>query len=116
MLALLFKLVYNGFMALRTSNLYGKIVVTDQAVRTVVGTSTLECYGIWGLGSKRMKRAVRVHSINNRIYVEVNVYLRFGVNIDAVIDSVRSAIKYNVQNFSGMIVEIINVKVVGIRS
>lgn len=110
------KLVYNTCMALRTSNLYGKILVSDEAVRTVVGTSVLECYGIWGLGNRKIKRAVRIHSINNRIYIEVNVYLCFGVNIDAVIESVRSAIKYNVQNFSGMIVEVINVNVMGIKS
>lgn len=110
------KLVYNANMALRTSNLYGKIVVSNKAVRTVVGMTALECYGIWGLSSKKMKRSVRVYSVNNRIYIEILVYLRFGVNIDAVIDSVRSAIKYNVQNFSGMIVEGINVNVLGIRN
>ena len=116
-------------MALYTSNLYGKILVTDEAVRTVVGATALESYGIYGLhgwdaeqpskkkhpNEKAFKRAVRVDARENRIYIEVNVVLKYGVSVDAVTESLRSAIKYNVELFTGMHVEVININVLGIK-
>ena len=119
---------YNIGMALHTSNLYGKIHVTDDAIRTVVGATALETYGIYGLHGKMheltvgktikkgtFKRAVRVDTKDNRIYIELGVILKYGMSIDAVSDTVRNAIKYNVENFTGMPVECININVLGIK-
>ena len=103
-------------MALYTSNLYGKITITDDAVRTVVGATTLESPGIYGLpGDKKFRRAIRVDARDNRIYIEVNVLLKYGVSIEAVTESLRGAIKYNVELFTGMNVEVVNINVLGIR-
>jgi uncharacterized alkaline shock family protein YloU len=115
-------------MALNTSNLYGKIHVTDDAIRTVAGATALEAYGVYGLhGNVRelivgksinkgtFKRAVRVDTKDNRIYLEIGVILKYGVSIDAVAEAVRSAIKYNVESFTGMPVECININVLGIK-
>jgi len=115
-------------MALNTSNLYGKINVTDDAIRTVAGATALEGYGIYGLQGKMheivagkfiskgtFKRAVRVDTKDNRIYIELNVILKYGVSIDVVSEQVRSAIKYNVESFTGMSVECININVLGIK-
>ena len=114
-------------MALYTSNLYGKILVTDEAVRTVVGATALESYGVFGLAgwtreekngkpnNKSFKKAIRVDVRDNRIYIEVNVVLKYDVSFDAVTESLRGAIKYNTELFAGMPVEVINVNVLGIR-
>jgi len=113
-------------MALCTSNLYGKINISSGAVRTVVGATALETSGVYGLkglmrsnGGKdtkgSLKRAVRVDLRDNRIYIEVSVALKYGVSIDAVTESMRSAIKYNVELFTGMPVEVININVLGIK-
>lgn len=115
-------------MAVNTSNLYGKIHVTDDAIRTVAGATALESYGIYGLHGKvheltagktinkgTFKRAVRVDTKDNRIYIEINVILKYGVSVDAIAESVRNAIKYNVESFAGMLVECININVLGIK-
>lgn len=113
-------------MALHTSNLYGKILITDNAVRTVVGATTMESYGIYGFNgsqdtingksaAKIFKRAIRIDARDNRIYIEVSIILKYGVSVDAVTESLRSAIKYNVELFAGMPVEVININVTGIR-
>jgi len=115
-------------MALNTSNLYGKIHVTDDAIRTVAGATALETYGIYGLHGKShelvagktvrkgtFRRAVRVDTKDNRIFIEIGVILKYGVSIDVVAEQVRSAIKYNVESFTGMPVECININVLGIK-
>jgi len=112
-------------MALYTSNLYGKILITDESVRTVAGAAALESYGVDRLAGishakgghtrKNFKRSVRIDTRDNRIYIEINVILKYGVSVDATVESLRGAIKYNVGLFSGMPVEVININVLGIE-
>jgi len=97
-------------MALKTSNLYGKIVISISAVRNVVTATASESYGVaWA-------KCGKVYAVNNRMMINARIILKFGVSIDAVIESVRSAIKYNVEHFSGMIVECVNIDVLGIQN
>jgi len=97
-------------MAPRTSNLYGKIIISNRAIKHVVTATAEECYGVaWA-------KAEKIDCEDNRINVSVDIYLKFGVTIDPVIDSVRRAIKYNVETFTGMIVECVNINVLGIKN
>ena len=80
------------------------------AVRSVVTATASESYGV------ASAKAGRVSALNNRMIINVKITLKFGVSIDAVIESVRSAIKYNVEHFTGMIVECVNIDVLGIKN
>ncbi|MBQ9716149.1 MAG: Asp23/Gls24 family envelope stress response protein [Clostridia bacterium] len=115
-------------MALRTSNGYGAITVSDEVVATIVGKLALECYGVVDkvpqkfadsvadlFRKKNDGRGVRVTTKNGRINIDVFVILKFGLSIEAVSESLRSTIKYGVENFTGMVVNTVNVHVVGIR-
>ena len=96
-------------MAPRTSNLYGKIIISKRAIKHVVTMTGAECYGVaWA-------KAGFLHCEDHRINVTVKIYLKFGVSVDPVIDSVRRAVKYNVESFTGMIVECVNINVLGIK-
>ena len=97
-------------MAPRTSNLYGKITITKRAIKHVIVATVGECYGVAAVGGTNVKCE------NNRIDVSVLLHLKFGVTIDPVIESVRRAIKYNVETFTGMTVECVNIDVLGIRN
>ena len=41
--------------------------------------------------------------------------LKYGVSISAVAESLKKSVKYSVENFTGMIVDSVNVHVVGVR-
>ena len=41
--------------------------------------------------------------------------IKYGLSIEAVSQSLRRAVKYNVERFTGMVVDDINVNVVGVR-
>ena len=58
---------------------------------------------------------MRVTTKGGRINIDVFVILKFGLSIEAVSESLRSTIKYGVENFTGMVVNTVNVHVVGIR-
>ena len=98
-------------MAVRTTNLYGKITVTGRAIRDVANQALREAYGIaYGRVS-----ALDADPDENKIYMNLRLVLKYGVNPEAICESVRSTVKYNVENFTGASVTVINTYVVGIK-
>lgn len=116
-------------MSINTYNAYGKISVTDEAIAQVAGSTALECLGIVELVSKkfsdsladvfrrnRLSRGVRVITTNERIYIDIFVFVKYGMSIEAVSNALKKAVKYGVESFTGMIVDTVNVNIVGIKA
>lgn len=115
-------------MSVNTSNAYGKISISDLAIAKIASHTALECYGIVEMVSRRFTdslaellrkdpggRGVKVTTFGNRIYIDVYVIIKYGVSISAVADSLKEAIKYKVEYFTGMIVDTVNVNVIGVK-
>ena len=73
-------------MSVNTSNVYGKISISDQAIAKVAKNAALECYGIVDTVSRRLTdslsellrkqpdgRGVKVVTSGDRIFIDVNV-------------------------------------------
>ena len=88
----------------------------------------MECYGIVEMVSRRFTdslagllkkdtggKGVKVTTSGNRIYVDVYVVVKYGVSISAVAESLEEAVKYKVEKFTGMIVNTVNVNVIGVK-
>ena len=116
-------------MAVSTNNAYGIISTSDLAIARVVAHTAAESYGIVAVASpdrrlskslsKMVKkeewgRGVKVTITANRIYVDVSVVIKYGVSIEAVAESLKEAVKYKVEAFTGMIVNVVNVNVIGV--
>ena len=115
-------------MSLRTSNKYGKISITDDAVAMVCSQVASECYGVVELVSRRLSdnlnrvwgkaqygKGIKIATVDNLMFIEVFGILKHGVNIEAVKESIKECIIYTAQTFTGMRVKHCNVNVVGIR-
>lgn len=112
-------------MAVNTNNAYGKISISDSAIAKVASHTAMESYGIVEMVSRRLTdglskkensgRGIKVTTAGNRIYIDVYVVIKYGVSISAVADSLKEAIKYKVEAFTGMIVATINVNVIGVK-
>lgn len=115
-------------MAVNTANSYGKISISDEAIAIVAGHTALECYGVVDLVAKKLSdnfamlfkkqnfnKGVKVLTVDNKIYIDLYVVLKYGVSIVAVADSLKRSVKYSVEEFTGMIVDSINVNVLGVR-
>lgn len=115
-------------MSVNTSNAYGKISISDLAIAKVASHTAMESYGIVGMVSRKFTdslsellkkdgggKGVKVTTSGNRIYIDVYVIVKYGVSISAVADSLKEAIKYKVEKFTGMIVQSINVNVIGVK-
>ena len=115
-------------MALHTSNVYGNISVSDEAVALVIKKVAMDCYGVSELVSRRLTdsilmlfnkepvgRGIKLVTIDNRIYIDIYCLIASGVNTEAVVNSLKSAITYHVENFTGMIVKSVEVHVLGMK-
>ena len=115
-------------MSVSTSNVFGKISISDQAIAKVAKNAALECYGIVDTVSRKLTdslsellkkqpdgRGVKVVTSGDRIFIDVNVIIKYGVSINAVAESLKESVKYKVERFTGMIVDTVNVNIIGVK-
>ena len=114
-------------MSVNTNNIYGKISISDDAIARIAEHAALECYGIVELVNKRFTdslsglfkkggtHGVKVTTDGDRIYIDLYVTIKFGVSISAVADSLKQAVNYKVEKFTGMLVDTVNVNIVGVK-
>ena len=88
----------------------------------------MDCYGIVEFTTKNLMDAVftflkfgskakgvKVRSVGDRITINVSVIVKYGVSIKAVVEALKESIQYKVERFTGMIVNSINVNVIGVE-
>ena len=114
-------------MSVNTSNVYGKISISDMAIAKVAANAALECYGIVDTVSRRLTdtvnevlkkqsgKGVKVVTSGDRIFIDIYVVIKYGVSINAVAESLKEGIKYKVEKFTGMIVDTVNVNIIGVK-
>lgn len=115
-------------MALHTTNVYGNITIADEAVAMVVSKVAKECYGVAELVSRRLSdnvlslfnkepvgKGIKLVTMDNRVFIDIYVLIADGVNVEAVVESLKSAVTYNVELFTGMRVKSVNVHVLGMK-
>ena len=115
-------------MAVSTSNVYGNISISDTAIARVAKNAALECYGIVDTVSRRFTdslsellkkqsggKGIKVVTSGDRIFIDVYVIIKYGVSINAVAESLKESVKYKVEKFTGMIVDTVNVNIIGVK-
>ncbi len=106
----------------------GKIIVDTDVIAKYAGSSAVECFGIVGMASVSVRdgfsKLLRMESLahgvevtieNNKLKIKMHIIAAYGVNIPAVCENLISNVKYKVEEFTGMEVADIVVRVEGIR-
>lgn len=115
-------------MTARKINSLGAIEISDDVIATMAGVAAVKCYGIVGMASKRaadglvqllgfekLSRGVVVHTDDEEITIDLFIIVEYGVSISAVAQNVIEAVKYNVENYTGLTVTRVNVSVESVR-
>lgn len=106
----------------------GDIVIDRDVLAKYAGTATTDCIGIVGMAAVNVKdgvtkllkrenaaRGVNIAINNNRIRIELHVIVAYGVSIRAVAQNVLESVRYQLEEYTGLEVEKINVIVEGVR-
>lgn len=106
----------------------GSVTVDDDVVIRIAGYTTLDCYGIVGMASKRstdgivqlmgrenLGRGVRVRSNGEKVDIDLFIIVEYGISISAVAASIIETVKYKIEKLAGIPVGRVNVCVEDIR-
>ena len=112
----------------RINNKLGEIQINPEVIAKYAGITAVECFGIVGMAAvsmkdglvKLLKKESLTHGINvdieeNHIILDFHVIVAYGVSISAVADNLIENVKYQVEEFTGMEVDKINIFVEGVR-
>lgn len=115
-------------MSVNTNNIYGEISISNDSIANFVFHSAMDCYGIVEFvphsffdkilaffKRKSFVPGVKIQANGDRIFIDVFVVVKYGVSIKAVAEALKESIKYKVERFTGMLVDTINVNVLGVR-
>lgn len=115
-------------MSVSTTNIYGQILISEEAIAKVASHTALDCYGIVELVSKGVKDSInglfaksqrvngtKVVTKGDKIFIDICVIIKFGVSLSAVAETLKLSVKYNVEKFTGMVVDTVNVNIVGVK-
>ena len=115
-------------MSASTCNQYGEIVIKDSVITQIASDVVMQCYGIIGLASKNpangifellkdnMSKGVII-KVNKKggLEIDLSVVLQYGVKITVVSENIIETVKFNLEKYTGLKVEKINVIVQDIR-
>ncbi len=107
---------------------YGEILVDADVIATYAGSVAVGCFGIVGMSAYNMKDGlfhilkkdslkygINVKIENNGISLTIHCIVAYGVSILTVSENLSEAVRYKVEQFTGLKVEKIDIVVEGIR-
>ena len=117
-------------MSIQIKNEYGAIEISNEAIATVVGNATTECYGVVGMASKNFvkdglatilgkenySKGVTL-SVNEDHKLIIDLYVVVGMNlkISEVSCEIQKKVRYVTESIFGKHIQSVNVFVQGIK-
>ena len=107
---------------------FGNIFADADVIGAYAGSVAVSCFGVVGMSAYNMKDGlfhilkkdslkygINVKIDDNRIYLTIHCIIAYGVGILTVAENLIEAVKYKVEQFTGLPVEKIDVLVEGVR-
>ena len=115
-------------MAVKTENLNGTITISNNVIANAAGIIATSCYGVVGMAvrntkdgivslikSSNLAKGIKIDVSDNEITVDLYIVVQYGVNINAICESIMHGVKYRLTDIIGMEVKQVNVNVESIR-
>lgn len=101
----------------------GEIVIAPEVLEVIIGITTAKIDGVYALrnkhfsdslGKKSEGRGVYIESKNDKVVVNIYVYLAFGINVPQVAMNIQKEVKEAVEQATEIVIDDVNIHVVGI--
>lgn len=106
-------------MAIKLETGRGDIRITNRVILSMIASITTSCYGVMGLaiGGKKLRsdsvnhlsKGIKIKVDNSKLFVDVHIITSYGVNMNTVSESIRSNIKYQMEDMTGVEIGAVNV-------
>lgn len=115
-------------MAIMINSDLGEVYIDNNVIASIAGAVANKCYGVVGMAAKSKKdgivsllkmenisRGIQVSTLDNGIVINMSIIVEYGVNINAICDSIINNVKYKLEHNTGLKVNKINVQVESVR-
>ena len=115
-------------MATKTETKYGTIAISNNVIANAAGVIATSCYGVVGMAIRSPKdglvsllkpsnlaKGIKVTIENNEVTVDMHIVVQYGVNINAICESIMHGVKYRLSEIICMDVKAVNIFVESIR-
>ncbi|HBM81729.1 MAG: Asp23/Gls24 family envelope stress response protein [Clostridiales bacterium] len=115
-------------MACKIVTNLGNIVFSDEVIANIAGISTMECYGVVGMASRRatdglvellkrenLSKGVKVSCENDELTIELFIVVEYGTKISVIASNIIQKVKYTLESLTGLKVKKVVVNVQSIR-
>lgn len=115
-------------MQIKTKNEIGTIAIEYEVIARVAGLAAMDSYGVVGMAAKNIRdgissllklesltKGIIITKQDDFINIDLHIIVEYGTNISAIAKSLGDAVKYRVEEYSGVKVSNVNIFVDGIR-
>lgn len=115
-------------MAIMINSEYGDVTVDNSVIAQIAGAVANKCYGVVGMASRNKKdgivsllkgdnmtKGIKIEVVDSAIVIGLHIIVEYGVNINAICDSIVNNVKYKVESNTGLKVKKVNVLVESVR-
>lgn len=101
----------------------GDIVIAPEVLEVIIGIATAKVEGVYSLRNKRFSdllgkknegRGVYIDSKDDKVAVNIYVYLTYGVSVPAVATKIQKEVKEAVAQATEIAIDDVNIHVVGV--
>mgnify|MGYP000954315353 CR=1 FL=1 len=106
----------------------GDTFVSKEALETLAGLATIDCYGLVGmvpqniqsgltsiLGIESIRKGVIVRPTEDGLIIDVHVVIGYGIKISEVAHNVMQKVTYVLETNAGVDVKSVNVNIKGVK-
>lgn len=115
-------------MSMVFSNEIGDIIISPIAIAKIAGAVATKCYGVVGMAARNKKdglvsllkgenltKGVKVISDDDGVSVVLHIIVEYGVNINAIAESIIHNVEYKIEKALGQKVKKVTVQVESVR-
>ena len=108
--------------AVQTEEL-GEIVIAPEVLEVIIGITTSKIEGVYALRNKRLSdrlgkktegRGVYIETKEDKIAVNIYVYMAYGVSVPQVALAIQKEVKEAVEQATEIVIDDVNIHVVGV--
>ena len=103
-----------------------EVTVTDTALATIIGLAAHEVPGVVGMSPAGLREGIKrilgasqsdegvVVNRDDKVIVDINVVVAYGVNIPVVADSIKERVSYAAENYAGVRIDDLMIHIAGV--
>lgn len=115
---------------IKIENHLGAIEINDDFFSDLIGHTVTSCFGVAGMANSGASQGLRAFFFRRRSYldqgvsvraggtdltIDLHIFVTYGVNIAAIVDSITNKVRYTVEQATGLLVRKVNVYIDGMK-